>query len=80
VGVDGASATFNNIAHPPPSPLVPPFCSAPRSWDRQPFLTTISSGDAAAPDYNSLHSAVEHNLLTANYGGAQGFDNDDGSS
>jgi hypothetical protein len=47
--------------------------------DRQPFLTTIASG-GASQDYNSLHSAVEHNMLNANYGGAQGFDNDDGSS
>ena len=58
------------------TPTSPPLLS---SWDRQPFLTTIASG-GASQDYNSLHSAVEHNLLTANYGGAQGFDNDDGSS
>ena len=31
------------------------------------------------PSYNMLHTDVSHNYFKANYGGAQGFDNDDGS-
>ena len=66
-------AALTNATRPSHPPV--PTCAG----DRQPFLTTIAS-NGASQDYNSLHSAVEHNMLNANYGGAQGFDNDDGSS
>ena len=49
------------------------------SWDRLSFKTLIPTG-GASPTYELLHSAVTRNYLNANYGGSQGFDNDDGSS
>eukprot|EP00117_Sycon_ciliatum_P023594 scpid40103/ scgid20017/ len=48
------------------------------SWDRQPFLTTVRTGEPSViPLYNNLH----HNFLVSNYGGYKGgMDNDDGST
>ena len=46
------------------------------SWDRQPFLTDISGADS----FESVPTHVQQNLIFANYGAAQGFDTDDGSS
>ena len=48
------------------------------SWDRQPFLTTVRTGEPSViPAYNNFH----HNFLVSNYGGVKGgMDNDDGST
>lgn len=66
------------LANPPPLPLhfdLVHFSGPFNSWDRLPFLTRIASmgGDA---NYDSLHAEVSHNYFIANYGGAQGFDNE----
>jgi hypothetical protein len=49
------------------------------SWDRQPYLTDIPGGKEA-PTYAAKPSNIANNFIIANYGGSQGFDNDDGSS
>ena len=49
------------------------------SWDRQPFLTDVRYGKDR-PSYEAADSEVNNNFIIANYGGSQGFDNDDGSS
>ena len=48
------------------------------SWDRQPFLTTVRTGQPSMiPEFNEIH----HNFLVSNYGGVKGgMDNDDGST
>lgn len=47
------------------------------SWDRQPYLTTVRSGEPSViPEYRSIH----HNFIVGNYDGYKGIDNDDGSS
>ena len=48
------------------------------SWDRQPFLTTVRTGQPSMiPAFNEVH----HNFLVSNYGGVKGgLDNDDGST
>lgn len=47
------------------------------SWDRQPFLTDVRDG---TPSWVPAPTEVDRNFIIANYGGSQGFDNDDGSS
>jgi hypothetical protein len=47
------------------------------SWDRQPFLTDVATGE---PSYTAAMSHVTNNFVIANYGSSQGFDTDDGSS
>jgi hypothetical protein len=47
------------------------------SWDRQPFVTEIATGE---PSWNAAITTVSQNLIWANYGSSQGFDTDDGSS
>ena len=44
------------------------------SWDRLPFLTDLTGS------FSSVPSLTTRNLIFANYGGSQAFDNDDGSS
>ena len=46
------------------------------SWDRMPFLTTTTG----KPSFTPLPSHTQHNMILANYGASEGFDNDDGSS
>jgi len=46
------------------------------SWDRQPFLTTVRSGE---PSMQMAWRDVRQNLIVANYGGSKEVDNDDGS-
>jgi hypothetical protein len=46
------------------------------SWERQPFLTDLTGEISFSP----LYTTVRRNFIIANYGGSQGFDNDDGSS
>ena len=48
------------------------------SWDRQPFLTDVRHGPKR-PSYSPAISDIGHNFIMANYGGSQGFDNDDGA-
>ena len=46
------------------------------SWDRQPFLTTVRTGQPSLiPDFNIAHN----NFIVSNYGGVKSIDNDDGS-
>jgi Right handed beta helix region len=47
------------------------------SWDRQPFLTDIRDGTHS---FVPERRVIAYNLIFANYGAAQGVDNDDGSS
>jgi hypothetical protein len=49
------------------------------SWDRMPFKTRIRSmgGDAS---YSAAETETHRNMIIANYGASQAFDNDDGSS
>ena len=49
------------------------------SWDRQLFWTDVRDGKER-PGWNPAYSDVSRNVIIANYGGSQGFDNDDGSS
>ena len=49
------------------------------SWDRQLFWTDVRDG-AGKPGWNPAFSDITQNVIIANYGGSQGFDNDDGSS
>ena len=49
------------------------------SWDRQLFWTDLKDGPSK-PGWNPAYSSVWQNVIIANYGGSQGFDNDDGSS
>jgi len=49
------------------------------SWDRQLFWTDIRDG-SSKPGWNPAYSEIFQNVIIANYGGSQGFDNDDGSS
>lgn len=42
-----------------------------------PFLTKVAHG---YPSYDSALTVTKNNLIMANYGGSQAFDNDDGSS
>ena len=46
------------------------------SWDRQAFFTDIPS----PPSFDSAPTEIVGNFIFANYGAAQGVDNDDGSS
>ncbi|CAB9520741.1 expressed unknown protein [Seminavis robusta] len=46
------------------------------SWDRMPFLSETTG----VPSFSPLPTETRHNLIWANYGAAEGFDNDDGSS
>jgi len=46
------------------------------SWDRQLFWTDVRG----EPGWNPAYSNIAYNMIIANYGGSQGFDNDDGSS
>ena len=46
------------------------------SWDRMPFLHKLGG----TPTFDSLPTVTKRNLIFANYGGSQAFDNDDGSS
>ena len=46
-------------------------------WDRQPFLTTVRTGQPSLiPAINRIH----HNFLFADYAGVKAIDHDDGSS
>lgn len=47
------------------------------SWDRMPFLT---NANGFGPSFQPLPTHTTQNLILANYGASQGFDNDDGSS
>ena len=47
------------------------------SWDRQPYLTTLRYGE---PSFTPVIRTISKNFIFANYGAAQGVDNDDGSS
>ena len=47
------------------------------SWDRMPFLTNL---DGREPNFTPLPTMTSQNLIFANYGASEGFDNDDGSS
>ena len=59
------------------APLLNP--ARPRSsWDRMPFLTNIASGGGEASYAPALNEATAL-FIIANYGSAQGYDNDDGS-
>jgi hypothetical protein len=49
------------------------------TWDRMPFATTIASGGGAA-SYSPALTETTGVFAIANYGAAQGEDNDDGSS
>eukprot|EP00658_Telonema_sp_P-2_P085306 TRINITY_DN9700_c0_g1_i1.p1 TRINITY_DN9700_c0_g1~~TRINITY_DN9700_c0_g1_i1.p1 ORF type:complete len:811 (+),score=166.33 TRINITY_DN9700_c0_g1_i1:197-2629(+) len=49
------------------------------SWDRQLFWTDVRDGKAH-PGWNPGFNEIDTNVIMANYGGSQGFDNDDGSS
>eukprot|EP00051_Salpingoeca_urceolata_P018464 m.259210 g.259210 ORF g.259210 m.259210 type:complete len:190 (-) comp19202_c0_seq9:28-597(-) len=49
------------------------------SWDRQLYWTDVRDGPSK-PGWNPAFSHVHGNVIIANYGGSQGFDNDDGSS
>ena len=49
------------------------------SWYRQLFWTDVRDG-AKQPGWNPSYTEVAQNVIIANYGGSQGFDNDDGSS
>jgi len=47
------------------------------SWDRQPFLTTVRTGEPSViPAWKDIH----HNFFIDNYSPQEGIDNDDGSS
>ena len=48
------------------------------TWDRMPFLTDIAT--PGTPSFTPAPTRIEQNFIFANYGGAQGVDNDDGSS
>ena len=50
------------------------------SWDRLPFLTHVRYGTKTAPSYEPMTNEIFGNFISANYGGSQAFDNDDGSS
>ena len=52
------------------------------SWDRQPFLTTLSTpnGHPKTKSFDPLPRNISGNFIFANYGASQGVDNDDGSS
>ena len=50
------------------------------SWDRQPYLTRLRYGEGHAPSYETAANEIARNFISANYGGSQAFDNDDGSS
>eukprot|EP00980_Cylindrotheca_fusiformis_P013649 scaffold3513_cov102-Cylindrotheca_fusiformis.AAC.10 len=47
------------------------------SWDRMPFLTNTSGN---GPSFTPLPTYTTKNIIMANYGASEGFDNDDGSS
>ena len=47
------------------------------SWDRLPFLTELRYG---VPSFEPLTNQISRNFISADYGGSQAFDNDDGSS
>ena len=57
-----------------PSSPPPPLCLF-----TQPFLTDVPHG-ADKPTYYTALSDIKQNFIIANYGGSQGFDNDDGST
>ena len=46
------------------------------SWDRMPFLADTTG----TPSFAALPTHTQHNLIWADHGASQGFDNDDGSS
>ena len=48
------------------------------SWDRMQILNDVR--DPSKPSYDAALTDVSYNFIIANYGGSQGFDNDDGSS
>jgi hypothetical protein len=48
------------------------------SWDRMPFISNIGTNGGAAP-YAPALSETTGMFIIANYGAAQGYDNDDGS-
>ena len=50
------------------------------SWDRLPFLTTLKWGPDHPPSFEALQNQIYGNFVSADYGGSQAFDNDDGSS
>ena len=48
------------------------------SWDREPFMTDLwNDGEKS---FVPVRRRISFNLITANYGAAEGVDNDDGSS
>lgn len=48
------------------------------SWDREPFLTLVNSGE---PSYVKAYDNIHHNFIVTNYGADGGcVDSDDGSS
>jgi hypothetical protein len=58
------------------SPFLPPTSLC---LFTQPFLTDVPHG-ADKPTYYTALSDIKQNFIIANYGGSQGFDNDDGST
>ncbi len=47
------------------------------SWDRQPFLTTVRTGE---PSMIMKHREIHHNFFIDNYSPQENVDNDDGSA
>ena len=54
---------------------LPPLPPLPVSWDRMPFLTEILT--PGTPSYTPAMSETSRMFIIANYGAAQGYDNDD---
>lgn len=48
-----------------------------RSWDRQPYLTTVRTGE---PDMIMQWREIHHNFFIDNYSPQEAVDNDDGSA
>jgi len=46
------------------------------SWDRMPFMHSLEGEKT----FDSIPTITRGNLIFANYGGSQAFDNDDGSA
>jgi len=50
------------------------------SWDRMALATRIRNAGVGEASFSAAYTVTSHNLIIANYGGSQAFDNDDGSS
>jgi hypothetical protein len=55
-------------------------CRPINSWDRLPFLTHVKYGADHPPSFEAKPNEIVRNFISADYGGSQAFDNDDGSS